>query len=145
MTTTNEPTRTRPSPSPASSSTVAIVLAVIAAVVGFFIIKQVRDDGNGGGGSPPASSTQGTGSTIDTGSLPTVTGGAPPTSVFVTTGTSVQVVNVPRNGVAGRHDGARGPEVHDGRGRERVDQERHHARLLRPANRRLPVADWSPR
>jgi hypothetical protein len=104
MTTTNEPTRTgRPSPSPASSSTVAIILAVIAAVVGFFIIKQVRDDGNGGGGSPSASSTQGTGSTIDTGSLPTVTGGVPTTTGFTTTGSTVQVVNASaQNGVAGQ-------------------------------------------
>jgi hypothetical protein len=108
MTTTNEPTRTgRPSPSPASSSTVAIVLAVIAALVGFFIIKQVRDDGNsGGGGSPSPSSTQSTATTIDSGSLPTVTGGGglpTQTTGITVAGSSVQVANASsQNGVAGQ-------------------------------------------
>jgi hypothetical protein len=105
MTTTNEPTRTgRPSPSPASSSTVAIVLAVIAALVGFFIIKQVRDDGDSGG-AKPSTTTVGPGTTLGEGSLPPVSG-APTTAPGgggITTGSNVQVVNASaQNGVAGQ-------------------------------------------
>jgi hypothetical protein len=100
-----EPNRTgRTGPSTASSSTVAIVLAVLAAVIGFFIIRQVRDDGDDASTQPTTETSIGTGSTIDSGEVPSSTAPTPTSGpTFVTTGTSVQVANASaQNGVAGQ-------------------------------------------
>jgi hypothetical protein len=80
---------------------VAIVLAVLAAVIGFFIIKQVRDD-NGDSSSQAPNTTASTNSTIAGGSLPTATVGST-APVNVTTGTAVIVANAStQNGVAAK-------------------------------------------
>lgn len=72
-------------------STLSIVLAVVAVVAGFLILRNITDDGGGSSGGAPSDST-----------TPTSTTDPPPTSTteppLVTAGTQVVVANA--SGVA---------------------------------------------
>ena len=82
-------------------STLSIVLAVIAVIAGFLILRAITDDDDGGGGDAGTETTveSSTNSSIDIGGAGTTT---PTTAVgggIVTTGATVSVANA--SGVAG--------------------------------------------
>jgi hypothetical protein len=90
---------------PPVSGVVAIVLAVVAVLAGYFILRSITDDGTTTAVNPPGNETPADGSTPD--SVPTSDGGAAPTLAPVpttpagleTTGASVLVANA--NGQGG--------------------------------------------
>lgn len=100
-----QPSRPRRSGSSASpmGSTLAIVIAIAAVVVGFLILKNIRSDDDGGG---TTATTLPIATTIDPNLLPTSvlpTPTVPPVTVFTptTTGATVLVANSShQNGVA---------------------------------------------
>lgn len=87
-----QPVRTRQTASGSPvGSTIAIVITIIAVVVGFFVLKKILDNDD-------STSNPGTSTTVVTtvpGGSTTVASTAPPTTVFqlVKTGTMVQVAN----------------------------------------------------
>lgn len=92
-----QPTRQRSTgPSSPIGSTVAIVVAVVAVVAGFLILRSIRE--------PDSASVVDQTTTTTTATLPTDTTVAPSTTLppLVTEGSKVQVVNATtQNGVAG--------------------------------------------
>lgn len=79
-------------------STLSIVLAVVAVIVGFLILNNITDDGGSGGTSEGGSSVNVTTTTIDTG-VTTTTTPSTTTTTLVTEGATVIVANA--SGVGG--------------------------------------------
>lgn len=79
-------------------STLSIVLAVVAVIVGFLILNNITDDGGSSSSSDGGSSVNVTTTTIDTG-LTTTTAASTTTTSLVTEGATVIVANA--SGVGG--------------------------------------------
>ena len=100
-----QPRRSRDTNGSAGSpmgSTAAIIIAIVAVVAGFLILRQIRSDDDGAAITiPPVTTPAVAESTV----APVVTPApvtTPPTSVIVTTGATVMVANASRvNGAAG--------------------------------------------
>jgi len=100
---TEQPGRTSRQNSPGSpmGSTIAIVVTVVAVILGFFILKQIRDDSEGGGTVAPVATSTTSSSVAPASTDPQIT--TTTELVLVTQGTKVQVANASsQNGVAGQ-------------------------------------------
>jgi hypothetical protein len=106
----NDPTSRRPATKSGNTgapmgSTISIIVAAVAVVVGFLILKNIKDDS--GGSVKPVAPVTNTGSSTSTSGVtqttPVVVPSAPTTTPIVTTGAIVIVANASGvNGAAGR-------------------------------------------